>query len=326
MLESIHKQESAPQIASDTVVLDIETTGLHRSNDSVFLVGIQTQNEFRQWLATSRKEESSLLETIRPFLANKTLITYNGDHFDLPFLSARFTAQGMSFPSVLSEDWFAYLRPRRAFFRFPHLRLRTLALSAGLVRHDPYTGAQIAAFSSHLEEEDAKQAVLLHNEEDVRELSQLLPFFHGLQQQLQLQSPLRAELISLEIKGDRATMRYHTQDVARPERQEENSFGALGWVENDLYCTVPIHRLPEDELPSVAPAMSGAGCAPRAHQAGPHARSRASDGVRIAAVSPSYARDAATPSLPPPFLTLSSSAGYFSENCHQLVRDLFTLH
>lgn len=320
MLQVIRKSESSPHIAPESAVLDIETTGLHKATDAVFLIGLQTAEEFRQWLAPSREEEGDLLEAVCPFLADKTLITYNGDHFDLPFLQERFAVHGLSFPSILSWDWFAYLRPRRLFFRFPNLRLRTLAQSAGLVRQDPYTGAQIATFAKHLDDPEAKEAALLHNEEDVRELALLLPFFSRLQQQLQLETPIRASLEAFEQKGDQAAIRYHTEDPAHPELHMDNSFGSLHWVDHDLYCIVPTHRLvanvPNSDFPAVSPSYVDV------HFSGTKAPS---GDLRITAVSPSYAKDCAVPPLPEPFLTLSSVEGVFTQSCHQLVRDLFSL-
>lgn len=320
MLQVIRKSESSPHIAPESAVLDIETTGLHKATDAVFLIGLQTAEEFRQWLAPSREEEGDLLEAVCPFLADKTLITYNGDHFDLPFLQERFAVHGLSFPSILSWDWFAYLRPRRLFFRFPNLRLRTLAQSAGLVRQDPYTGAQIATFAKHLDGPEAKEAALLHNEEDVRELALLLPFFSRLQQQLQLETPIRASLEAFEQKGDQAVMRYHTEKPAHPELHMENSFGSVHWVDHDLYCIVPTHRLVADAPKSDPPAIAHSSRDARSSE------ERAPSGnLRITAVSPSYAKDCAVPPLPEPFLTLSSAEGVFARNCHYLVRDLFSL-
>lgn len=320
MLHVIRKSESSPQIAPGSAVLDIETTGLRKATDAVFLIGLQTAEEFRQWLAPSREEEGDLLEAVRPFLADKTLITYNGDRFDLPFLQERFAEHGLSFPSILSWDWFAYLRPRRLFFRFPNLRLRTLAQSAGLVRQDPYTGAQIAMFAKHLDDPEAKEAALLHNEEDVRELALLLPFFSRLQQQLQLETPIRASLEAFEQKGDQAAMRYHTEKPANPEWHMDNSFGSLHWVDHDLYCIVPTHRLVADAPNSNAPAIF-----PSSVDTLSSKKRAPSRDLRITAVSPSYAKDCAVPPLPEPFLTLSSAEGVFATSCHQLVRDLFSL-
>lgn len=320
MLEVIQKNESSSHVPLHSAVLDIETTGLRKANDTVFLLGIRTAEEFRQWLITSREEEANLLEDARPYLDGKTLITYNGDLFDLPFLQERFATHGIPFPSVLSQDWFSYLRPRRLFFRFPNLRLRTLASAAGLVRHDPYTGKEIALFGKHLTDPEAKNAVLLHNQEDVDELSLLLPFFQRLQKQLQLEAPLSASLESVTLKGDLATLHYRTETPACPERHTENSFGALHWTKQDLHCVVPIHPIDFPLTDAILNRNTANTQAPR-HEA------NASSGntPRIAAVSPSYAKDCAIPPLPRPFLTLSSAEGYFAQNCHQLVRDLFSM-
>lgn len=320
MLETIQKSESSPHVPPQSAVLDIETTGLRKANDTVFLLGIRTAEEFRQWLITSRDEEANLLESARPYLTGKTLITYNGDHFDLPFLQERFAVHGIPFPSILSQDWFSYLRPRRLFFRFPNLRLRTLASAAGLVCRDPYSGKEIALFGKHLTDPEAKDAVLLHNQEDVDELSLLLPFFQRLQKQLQLDTPLTASLERIALKGDLATLHYRTELPAYPERHFENSFGTLHWTEQDLHCIIPIHHL-DTSLNETVLNDNRANTSAPFHEAKTSSRNTAC----IAAVSPSYAKDCAIPPLPRPFLTLSSAEGYFAQNCHQLVHDLFSM-
>ena len=100
----------------------------------------------------------------------------------------------------------------------------------------------------------------------------------------------------------------------------ENSFGSVHWVDHDLYCIVPTHRLIADAPKSNAPPIFPSSV--DVHSSGTKAPS---GDLRITAVSPSYAKDCAVPPLPKPFLTLSSVEGVFTRSCHQLVRDLFSL-
>lgn len=295
MLQTVSHKETHPLLGVSDVVLDIETTGLRRQTDSVFLIGIQDHEAFTQWLAPTTQDEGALLEAAFSRLRDKTVITYNGDLFDLPFLKERAAHWQLPFPECLSEDWYAFFRKMRLFYRFANLKLKTLEQCAGVTREDVLSGAEVAKLAQSLEDPAACDAVLKHNADDVRGTTKLLPFFQAQKGRLRPPAPFDALLESFMIKGDRATAIYYSKKQAQPVWDLENSFGKLSWEEHHLTMTLPVHRIPDPGNP---------------------------DALRFCAVHPDYAPDVANPPLPKPFITLSSPEGAFAENLHAMLLGL----
>jgi len=77
----------------ETMFLDIETTGLSRYYHSVTLVGWALGGQYGVHFAHDPSEEF-----LRAVKAAKALVTFNGSHFDLPFLRALFA--GVEFPQA----------------------------------------------------------------------------------------------------------------------------------------------------------------------------------------------------------------------------------
>lgn len=83
--------------------MDIETTGLDGTEDSLVAIGVGYQAEAVprevevHTLADARGDEVALIETAFAWLDRREpagLVTYNGTAFDLPFLAARLDALG----------------------------------------------------------------------------------------------------------------------------------------------------------------------------------------------------------------------------------------
>ena len=78
----------------DFLFLDIETTGLTPETAQIYLIGTLSHTEdtgwtLRQWFADSLSSEEEILRAFFAFASPfKTLVHYNGDGFDLPFLKA----------------------------------------------------------------------------------------------------------------------------------------------------------------------------------------------------------------------------------------------
>ena len=73
----------------DQIVLDIETTGVDRINCYIQVVGLlsnASEDNFIQIGITTLEEEFYLLEKLAKMIHNKSLITFNGINFDLPFI------------------------------------------------------------------------------------------------------------------------------------------------------------------------------------------------------------------------------------------------
>lgn len=197
------KESLTGQLKPGQVILDIESTGLDPSS-KIYLVGLLEADKptikegkekglcqdqpsllFRQILALPEDDssEKDLLEVLLDQMKDKTILTYNGEAFDLPLIKKRANLYGLALPPYQSIDFYPGLRKRKKFYPFPSLKLESLEEAAGIQRVDQLTGAQVAGAASLVgENPEVRDRVLLHNQEDVLNLHALLPFFKGLQE------------------------------------------------------------------------------------------------------------------------------------------------
>lgn len=85
------------------VFYDIETTGLSRNSTFLYLIGaiayIDDSWQLFQWMAETPKEEPLVLNAFSAFVKDFTcLISYNGEHFDSPYLETRCSIHNIPFP------------------------------------------------------------------------------------------------------------------------------------------------------------------------------------------------------------------------------------
>lgn len=170
----------------NAMFLDIETTGLSRLYESVYLVGILYADGdgpvLEQLLADDRMEEDELLEAAFDRLKEADLvITYNGESFDLPFMRERarklrldcipdFVADGRSL------DLFRLYRGYQHFFGWRDCKLKTVEQFVGVERRDEFSGAELIAVYeeyARTQDENLQHSLLLHNFEDVKNLPAL---------------------------------------------------------------------------------------------------------------------------------------------------------
>lgn len=166
-----------------TVFLDIESTGL-RPSRPLFLVGLlicrQGQFILRQYLARHPQEEGPLLRDLAGELAEyKTLVTYNGKRFDMPYIENRMACYGETFrwhQTHLDLLWLA-----RSHYRgiLPDCRLVTLEEHIlGLKRQGDVPGSRIPqVYGSFVKKQQPAlmRGILDHNALDLISLYKLLP-------------------------------------------------------------------------------------------------------------------------------------------------------
>ena len=172
-------------------VLDIETTGLNPEKSNLVLGGLaflNSQNNsiiLKQYFADNIFEEKEVLHIyIKEVEKLDVLITYNGKHFDLPYLSTRCKKKSLLIP----EDCFPYnldlyllingYSELRKFL--PNLKQKTAENFMGLWcnRTDEISGAEsVLLYYDYLATKDKnlRDIILLHNSDDICQLSKLLP-------------------------------------------------------------------------------------------------------------------------------------------------------
>lgn len=173
---------------SDIVFIDIETTGLSPLNSSIYLIGAgyYDNNEYKiiQWFAETPMEEPLVLKAFFDFLESyRTLIHFNGDRFDIPFIEKR--AEKHSIKSTLSSlnsvDIYKKIKPFKSVLGLQDLRQKTIELFLGIDRNDLYSGGElIPVYKKYTMKNDDNllKLLLLHNEEDVLNMHKIIPMLH----------------------------------------------------------------------------------------------------------------------------------------------------
>lgn len=170
----------------DIVFLDIETTGLSPATSSVYLIGAvyhqQMEWHIRQWFSDSLTSEQEILQDFFSFLSSyQVIVSFNGESFDLPFLKKCAAAYGLEttiLERMRSFDLYRHLRPVKTMLQLEDLKLSTLERYLDIPRQDQATGKEmVAVYKDYLQIRDSRlyQVLLLHNEEDLKALPQIMP-------------------------------------------------------------------------------------------------------------------------------------------------------
>ncbi len=165
--------------------LDIETTGLNRDRDMVYLIGIIYKSEKNNWIvkqvfANSIKDEKHILKLAIKFL-NKftTIINYNGDTFDLPFINSRAKYHKLNELINIhnSLDIYKFLRKNKDLLDIKNLKLKTVENYLGYNREDIYSGYDcIKFYKDYIVNNDkkSKSKVLKHNFDDLYQMLNII--------------------------------------------------------------------------------------------------------------------------------------------------------
>jgi len=169
-----------------TGVLDIETTGLDPYRNKFILGGVYDVKEHRlhQILAENQKEEPQALGEYMDVLAElDVVITYNGNHFDIPFLDTRLRRHpettSLSCSYLYDLDLYPVLSRYSPLRRLlPNMRQKTVENYMGLwdTRGDEISGAEsvdLYYLYERTADPQAEAKILLHNNDDVRQLTRL---------------------------------------------------------------------------------------------------------------------------------------------------------
>lgn len=159
--------------------LDIETTGLNRTRDSIYLVGIGYYDDkllswkIVQFLAEELSEEVDvLLEAYRLLSKFDIIVNYNGTSFDIPFINnkLKFYRSNLSLDVDKSLDLYRIIRSNKNILQLENYKLESIERYLGIHRKDKYTGKEcIDFYRDYLINKNSlsKKKILLHNYEDL---------------------------------------------------------------------------------------------------------------------------------------------------------------
>lgn len=168
-------------------VFDIETTGLNPSYCKVILSGILLANggdaQIIQFFADRSDDEKEIIEkTIEILNTVDYVVTYNGKHFDLPFMEKRAKKHGLSFDICpYNLDLYLVINGHSCLKEvLPNLKQKTVEIYMGLAddRDDEISGGQsVALYERYMQSKslELERRILLHNHDDLIQLCRLLP-------------------------------------------------------------------------------------------------------------------------------------------------------
>jgi len=165
-------------------VFDIETMGLYPARDMIINGGFcdPQSGEVFQNFAENPQDEKRIIEEILGILEGcDAVITYNGERFDLPFVLARAKKYGICdrLPLFRSIDVYRLLKNYWPLAKtLDSLSQKNVEKVMGLApdRSDAIPGGEcIPLYNSYISTGDkkAKETILLHNADDVRQLSRI---------------------------------------------------------------------------------------------------------------------------------------------------------
>ena len=167
----------------DTTVFDIETTGLFHSRDCIINAGFcDPQGEvWQNFTEDPSDEKRAVSEALERIAQADAVITYNGDTFDLPFLLRRAQKYGLAerLPLLWSIDLYRWLKkywPASASMKSMSQKSVEEVFGLASRRTDEIPGGDcIPLYNYYLQtkDESAKQTILLHNADDVRQLTRI---------------------------------------------------------------------------------------------------------------------------------------------------------
>ncbi len=171
--------------SEDAIFFDIETTGFSPVTSSIYLIGCMyrkgTTLIINQFLAENKSDEEEILLQFMNLLSNfKTIISFNGIGFDIPFIKAKCDNYSIPehFKSYQYLDIFKLVGNIKFLLKQQNYKQKTIESFLGIHRDDMFSGGElINVYEDYVKthEKEAEQLLLLHNYEDVTGMLDLMP-------------------------------------------------------------------------------------------------------------------------------------------------------
>ena len=161
------------------IYFDIETTGFRASTSGLYMIGWASRESdwtITQIMAQSQDEEALLLEQFQAVLKRyDTIIAFNGDRFDIPYLREKYEQIGLGdpFAGCGTVDLYRQIRPFRKCLGLTRLNQKSVEQFLQIPREDPYNGGELIDVYRSVRDHRcddpsaALDSLFLHNYEDV---------------------------------------------------------------------------------------------------------------------------------------------------------------
>jgi len=169
----------------DCIFFDIETTGFSPSSSSIYLIGCLRKNGcdliVDQFFAETKEDEKELLTQFINLLNQyKTIISFNGIGFDVPFIKAKCDTYGIEehLKDFSYIDIFKLISNIKFLLKLPNYKQKTIENFLDINRDDKFSGGElINVYEDYTKTQssEAEELLLLHNFEDVTGMLDLMP-------------------------------------------------------------------------------------------------------------------------------------------------------
>ena len=168
-----------------SIFFDIETTGFSPSTSCIYMIGcLRRKNDMLiidQFFAENKNEEFDILnQFINLIKSYKTILTFNGIGFDIPFIKAK--CDSYKIEEHLKDfqyiDIFKHISTIKFLLKLPNYKQKTIEAFLDLQRNDKFSGGElINVYEDYTKTQspEAEQLLLLHNYEDVLGMLDLIP-------------------------------------------------------------------------------------------------------------------------------------------------------
>ncbi len=165
---------------------DIETTGFSANKTKLYMIGcLYTNSETgtfhaTQWFLDNYNDEAAMICAFMEFSRSySTLIHYNGQGFDIPYMEEKCKKYNILFDFSQFEhiDLYKYASPIKNIFKTENLKQKTMEQFFDLNREDIFSGGDlISMYFEYMDKRDprAMAFLILHNYEDIQGMVTLL--------------------------------------------------------------------------------------------------------------------------------------------------------
>lgn len=172
------------ELLKQSVFLDIETTGLSRQFSDIISITVLLHEDnvykIHQIFCQYKVDEPQALKLLKDLIKNKKfIITYNGNSFDIPFLSfkSQMHTIDLKLEDIIKIDLYNYLRQVKNKVDIPDLKLKTAEEYFKINRTDTLSGEDVTVLYEAYKIEPRNEfssLILQHNYEDVLNLPVLM--------------------------------------------------------------------------------------------------------------------------------------------------------
>ncbi|MCR5799609.1 MAG: ribonuclease H-like domain-containing protein [Lachnospiraceae bacterium] len=185
--ENVNIDLTALGSSADGIFIDIETTGLSSEHSYIYEIGLAYRDVssgnyvIKQWIIANPSEEEAMLSQVISFISKyKTLIHFNGNTFDIPFMIARCKANGITcdFEKFKGIDIYRRISSLKHFLRLDSCRQKSIEAFLGIEREDQYSGKDlIKIYHEYISDksQEKEKLLLLHNHDDMLGMLKIVP-------------------------------------------------------------------------------------------------------------------------------------------------------